>query len=133
MLKIDPKFVKKVMDNPMACVHKTGLIHKKSEGIYAVWEERFLVLTNCGFLYFKQGVDQPKKFKPLNNFILESLTPEEEEKVGKPNCFRVRFSKSIAHKDNLISCLTASDKRDWIRALQQYQLDLMEVRMEAFA
>ena len=58
---------------------KTGIVLKKSEGGWVKhgWEERFLVLSNCGLMYFKREEEQPQKFKSLNNFIVESLSNEE--------------------------------------------------------
>jgi len=65
----------------MIQVLKSGIVTKKSEGTFNIsWEERFLVLCNCGLLYFKRGEDQPKKFKSLNNFIVTGLDDKEEAK-----------------------------------------------------
>lgn len=88
----------------MIQVLKSGVVHKKSQGTFNIsWEERFLVLCNCGLLYFKRGEDQPKKFKSLNNFIVTGLTSDEEKKQGKSNMFKVAFNKVYVKKDMLIS------------------------------
>jgi len=112
---------------------KTGIVQKKSEGAFVSWEERFLVLANCGLLYFKKGEDQPKKFKSLNNFIVKALTPEEERKVSKKNVLRVSFNKIHVKKDMLIACATKGDRDGWIRSLTEYQLLVFEARMKKFA
>ena len=112
---------------------KTGIVHKKSEGAFVSWEERFLVLANCGLLYFKKGEDQPKKFKSLNNFIVKALTPEEEAKLSKKNVLRVSFNKIHVKKDMLIACPTKADRDAWVRGLTEFQLQVFEARMKKFA
>ena len=52
---IDPKWAQLMLLNPMAMVYQAGNVFKRSEGVLNRWEERFLVLTNCGLLYFKKG------------------------------------------------------------------------------
>lgn len=54
-MALDPDYAQSVLDNPMIQIKKSGVISKKSEGMFNSWEERFLVLTNCGLLYFKSG------------------------------------------------------------------------------
>lgn len=75
--EIDPKWAQFMIFNPMAMAYRTGNIYKKSEGVLNRWEERFLVLTHCGLLYFKKGDIQPKKFKPLNTFVVEDPSAAE--------------------------------------------------------
>ena len=48
-----------VVQNPLIQLLKSGVIWKKSDGAFNKWEERFLMLTNCGLLYFKKGSNQP--------------------------------------------------------------------------
>ena len=69
-MSIDKQYAMSIIENPMIQLLKSGVVWKKSDGMFNKWEERFLVLTNCGLLYFKKGHDQPQKFKLLNNFIV---------------------------------------------------------------
>jgi len=64
--ELDKKFAKNVVENPLIQLLKSGIIWKKSDGAFNKWEERFLLLSNCGLLYFKSGHAQPQKFKLLN-------------------------------------------------------------------
>ena len=53
---VDREYAESVRENPLVLLAKSGTVYKKSEGAtFAKWEERFLLLTNCGLLYFKRG------------------------------------------------------------------------------
>ena len=64
------------MRNYFTTIRKVGTLMKKSEGFFGSWEQRFVVLSNAGLIYFK--VDnmkkeddlKPQNFKPLNDFVL---------------------------------------------------------------
>lgn len=82
--KIDHDYTMSVVNNPLIQLLKTGVVLKKSDGTrFSKWEERFMMLTNCGLLYFKKGQEQPQKFKLLNNFIVRILTEEEQKQIKK--------------------------------------------------
>jgi len=103
----------------------------------AKWEERFLILCNCGLLYFKKGHGQPQKFKLLNNFMVVPLGPQEEAKQKKQFLFKINFSKEgsdnkKADKNMLIACPNHHERIGWVRALHKYQLQIMEYKMKFF-
>ena len=50
----DGNFANKIMGNYFACIRKVGTLTKKSEGFFGNWQERFVVLTNAGLVYFKK-------------------------------------------------------------------------------
>ena len=64
------------MRNYFVCIRKVGVLEKKSDGFFGSWQERFVVLTNAGLIYFKVGKMKseddlvPQNFKPLNDFVL---------------------------------------------------------------
>ena len=55
------------MRNFFTCIRKVGTLFKKSEGFFGSWEQRFVVLTNAGLIYFK--VDKMKKEDDLTGMI----------------------------------------------------------------
>jgi hypothetical protein len=67
---LDPEFTQTIIDNPFVQLLKHGIIEKRSDGVFNSWEERLLILTDAGLIYFKKGSDQPQKYKALNNFIV---------------------------------------------------------------
>jgi hypothetical protein len=56
-MALDADYCQSVLDNPMIQIKKSGVVWKKSDGVFNKWEERFLVLTDCGLLYFKKGTE----------------------------------------------------------------------------
>lgn len=90
------------------------------------------MLTNVCLLYFKKGEDQPRKFKVLNNFILVSMTPAEEKKLGRKNVIKIVFNKKLIAKDNYIACTDLEDKNSWMNAFKEFQIDTLEKRIELF-
>ena len=54
---VDEGYTKMVVENPLIQLLRTGPVYKRSDGMYNSWEQRFLMLTNCGILYFKKGND----------------------------------------------------------------------------
>lgn len=98
-MTLDPDYAQSVLDNPMIQIKKSGVIWKKSEGMFNQWEERFLVLTNCGLLYFKKGSEQPQKFKLLNNFLIEGLSNQECKTHKKDYILKIKFNKNHVKKD----------------------------------
>ena len=53
VLKRDPVFTNKVLQNYFTCINKVGPLDKKSEGMFGGWQRRFCVLSNAGLVYFK--------------------------------------------------------------------------------
>ena len=82
----DQNFAGKIMRNYFVCIRKVGTLWKKSEGFFGNWQQRFVVLSNAGLIYFK--VDkmkreddlQPQNFKPLHDFVLVEVP----ESVSQP-------------------------------------------------
>lgn len=132
-LVIDPSYVNSVILNPLIQCLKTGVVEKKSEGRFHKWEQRFMILTNCCLLYFKKGMDQPQKFKALNQFQIINLSEEEETQKGRPNIIKLVFNKRLVAKDMMIAFPSKAEKRSWSRALKDYQINVLEKRMELFA
>lgn len=72
----DPGFTNKVLRNYFTLIRKVGTLWKRGGGFFGSWQQRFVVLTNAGLVYFK--VDEMKKeedlepqnFKPLNDFVI---------------------------------------------------------------
>lgn len=79
-MTIDPEAAQYISENPLIQLLKSGIIYKRSEGALRRWQERYMMLTNCGLLYFKSNSLQPQKFKLLNNFIVYPLNAKEEQK-----------------------------------------------------
>ena len=55
----DSAFAGKITRNYFSCIRKVGTLWKKSEGFFGNWQQRFVVLSNAGLIYFK--VDKMKK------------------------------------------------------------------------
>lgn len=72
----DSAYALKITRNYFTCIRKAGTLWKKSEGFFGNWQQRFVVLSNAGLIYFK--VDsmkkeddlKPQNFKPLHDFVL---------------------------------------------------------------
>ena len=132
----DPEFADAVVNNAMIQLLKSGVVQKKSESqsmFGGGWEERFMCLTNCGLLYFAKGQDQPKKFKPLNNFIFKPLTDEEEKSLGRSNVLKLIFNKKLVKQDMLIQYESKATRKAWMKAFYEFQLATLEARMSQFA
>merc|ERR1712083_164650 len=90
----DPVFTNKVLSNYFILIRKVGPIFKKGGKLFSAWQERFVVLTNAGLVYFK--VDEmrkeedlePQNYKPLNDFVITECS---EKEAGKPFAFKVLF------------------------------------------
>lgn len=79
----DPLFSQRILKNYFSCIRKVGVLVKKQEGsFFGVWDSRFVVLTNAGFMYFKaeqlknESDMQPQNFKPLNDFCVHKVPAE---------------------------------------------------------
>ena len=102
--RIDQDYTLSVVNNPLIQLLKTGVVFKKSDGgRFAKWEERFMMLTNCGLLYFKKGQEQPQRFKLLNNFIVRIPTEAETKQMKKQYVFRIIFNLKTVKKDLFVS------------------------------
>lgn len=122
VLQREPLFTNKVLRNYFTCIRKVGTLWKKSEGFFGNWQQRFVVLSNAGLIYFKvDAMTQkddlaPQNFKPLNDFVIQEC---EESEVGRENCFRVIFCKtSIVKHPMLMAAPSAHDKKEWISAFR---------------
>jgi len=73
----DPVFTSKVLRNYFTLIRKVGPLWKYGGKMFGSWQERFVVITNAGLVYFK--VDEmrkeedlePQNFKPLNDFVIQ--------------------------------------------------------------
>lgn len=78
----DKHFILRLTKNYFSCIRKAGPLMKRSETSYFnKWENRYVVLTNAGFVYFgSKSITSdediiPKKFKPLNDFVVADVPP----------------------------------------------------------
>ena len=55
----DPVFTNKVLRNYFTLIRKVGTLWKRGGGFFGSWQQRFVVLTNAGLMYFR--VDEMKK------------------------------------------------------------------------
>ena len=103
--RLDPVFTNKVLRNYFTLIRKVGTLWKRGGKIMNQWQQRFVVLTNAGLVYFK--VDEmrkeedlePQNFKPLNDFVIVPCKPKE---VNKPFAFKILFSKGVLIQKDLI-------------------------------
>ena len=72
----DQIFTSKVLRNYFTLIRKVGTLWKRGSGFFGSWQQRFVVLTNAGLLYFrvdemrKEEDLEPQNFKPLNDFVI---------------------------------------------------------------
>ena len=59
----DSVFTMKVLRNYFTLIRKVGSLWKRGAGFFGSWQQRFVVLTNAGLVYFK--VDEMKKEEDL--------------------------------------------------------------------
>ena len=59
----DPVFTNKVLRNYFTLIRKVGTLWKRGGGFFGSWQQRFVVLTNAGLMYFK--VDEMRKEEDL--------------------------------------------------------------------
>jgi hypothetical protein len=77
VLQRDPLFTSKVLRNYFTCIRKVGPLWKKADSIFDRWQQRFVVLSNAGLIYFKmdqmekKGDLAPQNFRPLNDFVVK--------------------------------------------------------------
>lgn len=129
---VDLPYAKSIINSPLILLLKSGIVYKRSEGTFEQWKERFLMLSNCGLLYFKKGAMQPAKYKLLNNFIVVPLTPEEEKKQSKKNVIRVKFNKTQVKRDLFISLKNSEERNDWVKALLVHQIKILDAKIKHF-
>ena len=87
---LDPVFTAQIIDNALIQLLKTGFVEKRSDGgMFTSWEERFLLLTDAGLIYFKKNNDQPQKYKTLNNFIVQAIDGAAAKKAGRMFMFKI--------------------------------------------
>ena len=61
--RLDPVFTNKVLRNYFTLIRKVGTLWKRGGKIMNSWQQRFVVLTNAGLVYFK--VDEMRKEEDL--------------------------------------------------------------------
>jgi len=118
--------------NYFTLIRKVGTLWKRGGGFFGSWQQRFVVLTNAGLVYFK--VDEMKKeedlepqnFKPLNDFVIAEADMQEAKKQW---AFKVLFCKgTMLQKDLLLAAPTEQDMKEWIKAFRLHQIDTLEAR-----
>lgn len=95
----DPAFVDRLSKNYFSCVRKSGVLQKRGEtSWFGSWENRYVILTNAGLLYFEgkmiqsKGDLKPQNFKPLNDFVVRTCNP----KVRSTTLFLKSFYSSLS-------------------------------------
>ena len=128
----DPGFTQKVLRNYFTLIRKVGSVYKRGGKLIATWQQRFVVVSNAGLVYFK--VDEmrkeedlePQNFKPLNDF---AITEVDEKSAGRAFAFKIVFCEgSIIQKDLLLAAQNDADRREWIDAFRQHQIDTIAAR-----
>ena len=73
----DQKLANRILKNYFSCIRKVGVLTKKQESsFFDKWDQRFVVLSNAGLIYFSSEKLQteedlkPQNFKPLNDFVV---------------------------------------------------------------
>ena len=75
-------------------------------------------MTNAGLVYFntkKRGDYDPRKFYPLNDFIIQDI----DEKVAKRKyAFKIIFERHEVSKELIMACNSLVEKEEWIIAFK---------------
>lgn len=100
------------------------------------------MLTNAGFVYFntkKEGDYDPRKFYPLNDFLLKDL----DEKVSiillnkyqaakRKFAFKIIFKRQEVDKELILAANSQFEKEQWLIAIREHQRQFLEARIKIF-
>jgi hypothetical protein len=107
--KWDKNFVDQVLDNVYIKCTRVGLIWKCTQRMLKAdeWTEKFCIITNAGIVYFntqKKGDYDPRKFYPLNDFVVVEV---EEKAAKRPHAFKIIFERAEVCKELIMACNSA--------------------------
>lgn len=60
------------------------------------------------------------------------MTEAEEKKLGRQNIIKIVFNKKLIAKDNYIACKNQEDKKQWMDAFKEFQINALEKRISLF-
>jgi len=81
------------------------------------WEEKFVVLTNVGLLYFSDPLKAPNDLFPILDCDIKKLQRGDEGYTAGYEAIRLVFSR----KTVIFRCLSASDYDAWFKAIMTLQ------------
>ena len=105
---------------------KLDYLYKMTEGFFSYsFNEKLVVLTNIGLLYFDDPTKPPKK---LIAIVGSEINKCEEKKYGRKFCFEIR----TLNKEHIVfAAKTEEDLNDWINAFnrmkEQYENKLSAI------
>lgn len=132
--KWDKNFVDQVLENVYIKCTRVGLIWKCTQRMLKAdeWTEKFCIITNAGIVYFntqKKGDYDPRKFYPLNDFVVVEV---DEKTAKRPHAFKIIFERAEVCKELIMACNSAQDREQWIIALKENQRQFLEARIKIF-
>ena len=77
------------------------------------WEEKFVVLTNVGLLYFSDPLKAPNDLFPILDCDIKKLQRGDEGYTAGYEAIRLVLSR----KTVIFRCLSASDYDAWFKAI----------------
>lgn len=105
---------------------KLDYLYKMTEGFFSYsFNEKLVVLTNIGLLYFDDPTKPPKK---LIAIVGSEINKCEEKKYGRKFCFEI---KTLNKEHIVFAAKTEEDLNDWINAFnkmkEQYENKLSTI------
>ena len=109
LIKHDKPFVDQIMENVYIKCVKVGVLWKCTQRLLKAdeWTEKFCIITNAGIVYFntqKKGDYDPRKFYPLNDFVVMEV---DEKTAKKPYAFKIIFERAEICKELILACNSA--------------------------
>jgi hypothetical protein len=94
---------------------KLGYLTKLSGTLFYRWNERLVVLTNVGLLYFEDPNKQPKKLIPI---IGSDVLRIEEKKYKKKHCFEI---KTLNGESYIFATNSNEDLESWLHEFKVFK------------
>ncbi len=94
---------------------KLGYLTKLSGTLFYRWNERLVVLTNVGLLYFEDPNKQPKKLIPI---IGSDVLRIEEKKYKKKHCFEI---KTLNGESYVFATNSNEDLESWLHEFKLFK------------
>jgi hypothetical protein len=94
---------------------KLGYLEKLSSGFFTKFNEKLMVLTNIGLLYFDDPNKAPKKLIPI---IGSELLKIDEKKYKKRYCFEIR---TLNGESYIFAAKTQEELDSWIIELKGFK------------